>query len=186
MFFCKEEATSLNNIVNKKRYHKFWMTTYYDVFSFWPTGFYFFFWYFRSFFISLRRICLRAKVCNLVFIICSLIVGIDCVTDKLKATFSWMKDTLFCPQIYSPERWKSHFRALKFQNFLGQNTPTSYSNLLATSIFIETPEHLVIKKLEILVIRFCSPLCKKPVMLEIKTGVYLSRKKNQGSRRNEK
>ena len=133
--------------------------------------------FFTSFFIGLRRICLRAKVCNLVFIICSLIVGIDCVTDKLTATFSWMKDTLFCPQIYFPERWKSHFRALKFQNFLGQNAPRPYSNLLATSIFIETPEHLVIKKLEILVIRFCNPSCKNPVMLEIKTGVYLSRKK---------
>ena len=133
--------------------------------------------FFTSFFIGLRRICLCVKSCNLVFIICSLIVRIDCVTDKLKATFSWMKDTLFCPQIYSPERWKSHFRALKFQNFLGQNTPKSYSNLLATSIFIETPEHLVIKKLEILVIRFCNPLRKNSVMLEIKTGVYLSRKK---------
>ena len=155
------------------------------MFSFWPTGFTLCFShinaifqsFFHKFFLGLRWICLSAKVCNLVFIICSLIVGIDCVTDKLKATFSWMKDTLFCPQIYSPERWKSHFRALKFQNFLGQNAPTSYSNLLATSIFIETPEHLVIKKLEILVIRFCNPLCKKPVMLEIKTGVYLSRKK---------
>ena len=142
--------------------------------------------FFTSFFIGLRRICLRPKVCNLVFIICSLIVqGIDCVTDNsrkcsfqlLKATFSWMKDTLFCPQIYSPERWKSDFRALKFQNFLGQNASTCYSNLLAISIFIETSEHLVIKKLEILVIRFCNPLCKNPVMLEIKTGVYLSRKK---------
>ena len=44
--------------------------------------------FFSSFFIGLRRICLRAKVRNLVFIICSLLVGIDCVTDKLKATFS--------------------------------------------------------------------------------------------------
>ena len=25
-----------------------------------------------------------------------------------------MKNTLFCPQIYSPGRWKSHFRALEF------------------------------------------------------------------------
>ena len=141
--------------------------------------------FFTSFFIGLCWICLSAKVCNLVIIVCSLIVGIDCVTDKLKATFSWIKDMLFCPQISSPECWKSQFRALKFQNFLGQNAPRPYSNLLATSIFIETPEHLVIKKLEILVIRFCNPLCKKPVMLEIKTGVYLSRKKNQGSRRNE-
>ena len=43
------------------------------------------------FFIGLRRIiCLRAKVRNLVFINCFtlLLVGIDCVTDTLKATFS--------------------------------------------------------------------------------------------------
>ena len=42
------------------------------------------------FFIGLCRICLRAKVRNLVFINCFtlLLVGIDCVTDKLKATFS--------------------------------------------------------------------------------------------------
>ena len=44
--------------------------------------------FFISFFIGLRRICLRAKARNLVFIICSLLVGIDYVTDKLKATFS--------------------------------------------------------------------------------------------------
>ena len=44
--------------------------------------------FFISFFVSLCRICLRAKVRNLVFIICSLLVGIDFVTDKLKATFS--------------------------------------------------------------------------------------------------
>ena len=46
--------------------------------------------FFTSFFIGLRRICLRAKVHNLVFIsnCCSLLVGIDYGTDKLKATFS--------------------------------------------------------------------------------------------------
>ena len=38
---------------------------------------------FHKFFIGLHRIHLHAKVCNLVFIICSLVVGIDCVTDKL-------------------------------------------------------------------------------------------------------
>ena len=41
-----------------------------------------------SFFIGVCRICLCAKVRNLVFIICSLLVGTDCVTDNLKATFS--------------------------------------------------------------------------------------------------
>ena len=50
--------------------------------------------FFTSFCICLRKICLQAKVHNLVFIICSLLVGIDCVTDKLKATFSRMKNML--------------------------------------------------------------------------------------------
>ena len=45
--------------------------------------------FFTSFFIGLRWICSRAKVGNLVFMICSLLAGIDRVTDKLKATFSW-------------------------------------------------------------------------------------------------
>ena len=34
--------------------------------------------------VGLHRICLRAEVCNLVFIICSLVVGIGCVTDTWK------------------------------------------------------------------------------------------------------
>ena len=38
--------------------------------------------FFTSFFIGLRRICLHAKELNLVVIICSLVVGIDCVADK--------------------------------------------------------------------------------------------------------
>ena len=44
--------------------------------------------FFTSLFIGLRTICLRAKVQYLVFIICSLLVGIDCLTDKLKAACS--------------------------------------------------------------------------------------------------
>ena len=44
--------------------------------------------FFQKFLTGLRRICLRAKVRNLVFIICPLLVGIDCVTGNLKATFS--------------------------------------------------------------------------------------------------
>ena len=67
--------------------------------------------FFTSFFIGLCRICLLAKVCNWAFIICSLLAGIDCVIDKLKAKFSWMKSMLFCP----------HFRALKLQNFWRHN-----------------------------------------------------------------
>ena len=88
-----------------------------DLFSERPTGFTLCFShvndifqsFFQKFLTGLRLICLREKVRNLVFIICSLLVGIDCVTVNLKATFSWMKNTLFCPQIWSPERWKSHF-----------------------------------------------------------------------------
>ena len=44
--------------------------------------------FFQKFLTGLRRICLRAKVHNLVFIICSLLIGIDCVTGKSIATFS--------------------------------------------------------------------------------------------------
>ena len=47
-----------------------------------------------NFFIGLRRICL-------VFITWWYLVGIDCEADKLKVTFSWMKNTPFCRQIYS-------------------------------------------------------------------------------------
>ena len=111
---------------------------------------------FTSFFIGLRRICLRAKARNLVFINCSLLVGNDCVTDKLKAALPCMKNTLFCPQIQSLECSKWHFRALKFQNFLGLNMPrpsppprkrgptAPYTDLIQSvtlfkfSIFIET------------------------------------------------
>ena len=45
--------------------------------------------FFTSFFLGLRWICSRPKVGNLVFMICPLLAGIDRVTDKLKATFSW-------------------------------------------------------------------------------------------------
>ena len=36
---------------------------------------------FTSFSIGLQKICLRAKVHDLIFIVCSLLVGIECVTD---------------------------------------------------------------------------------------------------------
>ena len=45
--------------------------------------------FFTSFFVGLRWICSRPKVGNLVFMSCPLLAGIDRVTDKLKATFSW-------------------------------------------------------------------------------------------------
>ena len=79
--------------------------------------------FFTSFFICLCRICLRAKVRSLVFIICLLLEGIDCVTDKLKPTFSSMKHMLFHPQIWSTERWKSHFRAWNFTIFWDTTPP---------------------------------------------------------------
>ena len=44
--------------------------------------------FFQQFLTGLCIICLCAKARNLVFIICSILVGIDCVTGKLKATFS--------------------------------------------------------------------------------------------------
>ena len=107
-FLQKEEATSLNNVVNKKYIKKSEWKRNYDLFSERPTGFTLCFShvnvifqsFFQKFLIGLRRICLRAKVRNLVSsLFCSLLVGMDCVTDKLKATFSWMKNALFCPQI---------------------------------------------------------------------------------------
>ena len=44
--------------------------------------------FFQKFLTGLHRIYLCAKVRNLVFIICSLLEGIDCVTGKSIATFS--------------------------------------------------------------------------------------------------
>ena len=97
--------------------------------------------------------------CNLVFIICSLLVGIDCVTGKLKATFFLMKTRSFVLK-FSPQKAENRiFRALKFQNFLGRNAlrpfpppflekgtngPLLIQSVtlfkpLATLIFIETP-----------------------------------------------
>ena len=79
--------------------------------------------FFRSFFIGLPRICLRAKVRNLVFIICSLLVGIDCdwwiKSWIMKATFSWMKNKVFCPQL-SPQKAENHILGLwNFKIFWG-------------------------------------------------------------------
>ena len=67
--------------------------------------------FFTSFFIGFRRICLHAKVRNLVFIICSLLVGIDCVTDKLKATFPWRKNL----KTGTPQNTENHM--LRLWNF---------------------------------------------------------------------
>ena len=56
----------------------------------------------------------------LVFIICSLLVGIDCVTDKLKTTFSRMQThALLSSNLVYTEN--CIFRALNFQHFLGRN-----------------------------------------------------------------
>ena len=104
--------------------------------------------FFQSFFTGLPRICLHAKVHDSVFVIRLLLVGIDCVTDKLNEKHALLSSNL-APRM--------HFRALKFQNSLGHNAPRPppppplrkgtngsvgyplYSNLLATSIFIEIP-----------------------------------------------
>ena len=114
--------------------------------------------FFTSFFIGLRIICLHAKVRNLVFIICSLLVGIDCVTDKLKATFSWRKNL----KIGTPQNAENRMlRHWNFNIFWGRAHPETtppppapergtdgplliqslllYSNLQASSIIIETP-----------------------------------------------
>ena len=61
--------------------------------------------------------------------ICSLLVGIvriDCVTDKSKVAWKlhfleWKTHSLVLKLV--PRMLKSHFRGLKFQNFLGKHTP---------------------------------------------------------------
>ena len=64
--------------------------------------------YFSQFFTPLCWICLWAKVCDVVFIICSLLVGIYYVTDKLKV------------------EWKLHFLEWKTNSFfLGKHAPRS-------------------------------------------------------------
>ena len=104
--------------------------------------------FFKKFLIGLHRICLRGKVGNLVSSFYSLLAGIDCVTDKMKDTFSSMKNTLFCPQIWSREH--CIFRALKFRPSplleKGTSGPlliqsVTLSKPLAASIFIETPDN---------------------------------------------
>ena len=131
-----------------------------DLFSERPTGFTLCFSHvnavFQSFFQKFLT-GLRAKVRNLVFIICSLLEWIDCVTGNLKATFSWMKNTLFCPQIWSPELlglW--NFKIFWGGTRLNPPPPplekgtsgpllvqsVTLSKPLATSIFIETPAYL--------------------------------------------
>ena len=117
--------------------------------------------FFTSFFIGLHRICIRAKVRNLVFIIFSLLVGIDCVTDKLKPTFPWMKTCSFVLK-FNPQKAENHILGLwnvKISHSRirpdpifppkrrGLTAPCWYSrlldlNLLATSIFIETPGYV--------------------------------------------
>ena len=72
------------------------------------------------FIIGLRRICSCANEHYVFIFICSLLVGVDSVADKLKREL--MLHFVECTQlfsIYSPERWKWHFRPFQFQNFLG-------------------------------------------------------------------
>ena len=76
--------------------------------------------FFTSFFIGLCRICLRVKVCNLVFIInfCSVFAGTDCVTDKY-----WKLHFL---------EWKTHSSIL---NFSPKNSENCILRLWSFKIF---------------------------------------------------
>ena len=62
---------------------------------------------------------------NLVFIICSLLVGIDCdwsIRSLMKVTMIFLNEKhALLSSIRSPECWKSHCKALNFQNFLGKH-----------------------------------------------------------------
>ena len=94
LFSRKKDASSLKNIVNKKYVKKSeWKCSYY-VLSKRPTGFTLHFSHVNtilpSIFTVLSRICLRTKVQNLVFIICPLLLGIYCVTDKSKVVESYI------------------------------------------------------------------------------------------------
>ena len=77
----------------------------------------------QSIFTVLHRICLRAKVHNLVFIICQLLLGIYCVTYKSKVVESYIFLKKLFSSVWSPECWTWHFRASKFQNSLGKHMP---------------------------------------------------------------
>ena len=72
------------------------------------------------FIIGLRRIFSCANEHYVSIFICSLLVGVDSVADKLKLEL--MLHFVECTQlfsIYSPESWKWHFRPFQFQNFPG-------------------------------------------------------------------
>ena len=96
--------------------------------------------FFPSFFIRLRRICVRAKVRNLNFIICS-------VADRSKV--EWIsyiflnekKNHALLSSIYSSECWKSHFRALRFQTFRREDAPRTLEkgNLFIQSLTLFKP-----------------------------------------------
>ena len=75
-------------MLQTKIYHKICIKRNYDVLSWRPTGFMLCFSHvnaiFQSIFHSFIQNLLHAKVGNLVFIICSLLVRMNYVTDKLK------------------------------------------------------------------------------------------------------
>ena len=75
---------------------------------------------YARFIIGLCRICSCANERYVFIFICSLLVGVDSVADKLKREL--MLHFVECTQlfsIYSPERWKWHLRPFQFQNFPG-------------------------------------------------------------------
>ena len=118
--------------------------------------------FFTSFCIRFTQNFFSTKVPNVFFIICSLLVGIDFVSDKSKVSrklhfFEW-KNALFRFK-FSPQNTENRILGLwKFKIFWGSLPPETplppqkrgpmapcwysrllYSNLLATSIIIETP-----------------------------------------------
>ena len=113
--------------------------------------------FFLRFFVGLRRICLCANVLNFanqhLFIACkNWLCGYE---TWMKAIFSWKKNRLYCSQ-FSPRKTGNLILVLwNYKIFRGARRPDPprrrgltahcwysrllYSNLLATSIIIETP-----------------------------------------------
>ena len=113
--------------------------------------------FFPRFFVGLRRICLFANVLNFeyqhLFIACkNWLCGYE---TWMKAIFSWKKNRLYCSQ-FSPRNTGNLILGLQISKIFWGSTPPDpprrrgltapcwysrllYSNLLATSIIIETP-----------------------------------------------
>ena len=125
-FSRKKEASSLKNIVNKNCVKKPEWNVLMMCFHKGPPVLHYVLVnaILQSIFTVLHRICLCAKVHNLVFIICPLLLGIYCVTYKSKVVESYIFLKKLFSSVWSPECWTWHFRASKFQNSLGKNAPS--------------------------------------------------------------